>query len=428
VTRRAGIRTDRADRRRPQGAAFLLAALLAAALTLAAVRPSFGQDRDAAAPDPDPARSLEEIRAEAEAMRAREAELADLAAEGESALEALRAELIASSQRVMLLHHELIALDRELEELAAREADRAAALETERRRLAASAGALYRLARVPPALVMAGPGDPESRVRTAAVLGGLVPRLAERTRAGQQALAELAALRDTLEARRQERDGIREELAVRLASLAGRIDRRQELLQDTRRRRDEAAQDAAALSAEARSLQTLLHDLSEGRTDAAAPDPNGPADVALASPLTRPMLPLATYEGVVLPTSGMIVGRFGERGRFGGASQGIRLSAYPGAPVVAPLDGTVRYAGAFEPYGQILILEHSGGYHSLIAGLGRIDAAEGQGVLAGEPVAVTPSPTGRQIGAPTLYYELRLNGRPVDPIRGLLRAQERGQG
>jgi septal ring factor EnvC (AmiA/AmiB activator) len=380
----------------------------------------------------DPAQALEQARAEAEAARAREAELAARTAEGETAIEGLRAELIASAQRVMMLHHELIALDRELAGLAEREARQAAALDGERRRLAASTGALHRLARVPPALVMAAPGDPDGRVRTAMVLGSLVPRLAERTRSARRTLAELRETRRTLEARRAERDALRERMGVQLAALTGRIDRRQSLLEDTRRRRDEAAEQAAALSAEAHGLQTLLHDLSEGRTGAAEGDSGDAiaavAGVALQAPLTRPMLPLATYEGVVLPTSGLIVGRYGETGRFGDARQGIRLSVYPGAPVVAPVDGLVRYAGAFEPYGRILILEHPGGYHSLIAGLGRIDVAEGQGVLAGEPVALTSSAEGRQNGAPTLYYELRLNGRPVEPIQGLLRAQERGQG
>src|SRR3546814_6464457 len=58
--------------------------------------------------------------------------------------------------------------------------------------------------------------------------------------------------------------------------------------------------------------------------------------------------------------------------------------------VVAPLDGTVRFAGEFRGYGRILILEHAGGYHSMISGLGRIDARVGQHVLAGEPLGGVP--------------------------------------
>lgn len=398
MTGPSAIGRSRAGRRRSPSGAFLLcallaAALLAAALSVASPPQALGQTagQDAAEGTPPP-------------------------------LAALRAELIASAQRIMLLHHELIALDRELAGLAAEEAEQAEDLARQRQRAAAAAGALYRLARLPPALVLAGPGEPDQRVRSAMVLGDLVPRLAERARAHRQALADLAGLRRELEARRAERDGLRQALGERLADLRGRIDRRQ-ALRESAPGQDGADRDAAALSAEARGLQALLQDLAEGRTGAAgAGDPDG------GSRPTRPMLPLATQDGIILPSSGLIVGPYGEPGRFGDPRQGLRLSVYPGAPVVAPIDGTVRYAGPFEPYGQILILEHAGGYHSLIAGLGRIDVAEGQGVLAGEPVALTSSPEGRQIGAPTLYYELRLRGRPIDPIQGLLRAQERGQG
>ena len=387
-----------AERRRSPAGAFLLFIVLMVTL----------------APSPGPARADGPVSADA------------------PALDALRAELIASAQRVMLLHHELIGLDRDLADLTAREAEQAATLDQERRQLAASAGALYRLARLPPALVMAGPGDPADRVRATAVLSGVVPRLADHVRRAQRVLADLHDLRRTLEARLQERNARRGDLRAGLATLTEQIERRQLLLQGAGRQQDRPAEMATALATEARGLQAMLSDLSARRIGAGNRD-MGAATAMIApapggSPLTRPMLPLATFDGVVLPTSGLIVERFGEQGRFGDPSQGIRLSAYPGAPVVAPIDGTVRYAGDFEPYGQILILEHSGGYHSLIAGLSRIDVAEGQSVLAGEPVAIIPSPDGGRNDAPTLYYELRLNGRPTDPVRGLLQAQQRGQG
>ena len=59
--------------------------------------------------------------------------------------------------------------------------------------------------------------------------------------------------------------------------------------------------------------------------------------------------------------------------------------------IVAPCDGTVAFAGPFRGYGQLLIIEHSEGYHTLLAGMGRIDAVVGARVLAGEPVGVDPA-------------------------------------
>jgi murein hydrolase activator len=80
------------------------------------------------------------------------------------------------------------------------------------------------------------------------------------------------------------------------------------------------------------------------------------------------------------------------------------------------MGGVVRYAGYFKNYGQIIIVEHQKDYHSLIAGLARIDTVVGQSVAAGEPVGVLAK-SSSDGGKPTLYYELRLNGEPVNPAR-----------
>jgi septal ring factor EnvC (AmiA/AmiB activator) len=70
-----------------------------------------------------------------------------------------------------------------------------------------------------------------------------------------------------------------------------------------------------------------------------------------------------------------------------------------------------------------LIIEHGGGYHTVLAGLDRVDAVVGQWLLAGEPVgamaaAGAPQATGdaSASGRPKLYLELRRNGLPIDPV------------
>ena len=84
--------------------------------------------------------------------------------------------------------------------------------------------------------------------------------------------------------------------------------------------------------------------------------------------------------------------------------------------MIAPFDGVVAFAGAFRGYGQLLIIEHSEGYHTLLAGLGRVDGEVGQRVLAGEPVGVMA--TSETDGAPSssLYVELRRDGQPINPL------------
>jgi len=72
----------------------------------------------------------------------------------------------------------------------------------------------------------------------------------------------------------------------------------------------------------------------------------------------------------------------------------------------------VMFRGPFRGYGEILIIEHGGGYHTLLAGLARTDVALGQWLLAGEPVGIMGPASN---GSPELYFELRHDGQPIDP-------------
>ena len=112
------------------------------------------------------------------------------------------------------------------------------------------------------------------------------------------------------------------------------------------------------------------------------------------------------------PVAGRVVGRFGEidgcikrKGLFFGPSK--RAGRRP-----------VRWAGAFRRSLPQLRADSGHrsrrGYHSLLAGLGRVDVDIGQGLLAGEPVGVTSSADGAQ--RPDLYVEIRHNGDPIDPL------------
>src|SRR6185312_14627478 len=84
------------------------------------------------------------------------------------------------------------------------------------------------------------------------------------------------------------------------------------------------------------------------------------------------------------------------------------LRGFDGHAMVIPL------AGPFRRYGLILIISHGGGYHSMLAGLGRVDVKIGEWVVAGEPIAMLPAPA-KADESVTLYFELRRDGHPVDP-------------
>ena len=115
------------------------------------------------------------------------------------------------------------------------------------------------------------------------------------------------------------------------------------------------------------------------------------------------------------PVAGSLTSKYGEAAGTaedaGLRAKGITINARAGAQVVAPYDGIVAFAGPFRGYGQLLIIEHSEGYHSLLAGMGRIDIAVGQRVLAGEPIGLM-----NESASSSLYVELRRDGQPINPL------------
>ncbi|NBB82115.1 MAG: peptidoglycan DD-metalloendopeptidase family protein, partial [Alphaproteobacteria bacterium] len=384
------------------------------------------------------------------------------------------------------------ALEAEIADLDTREAGRLEDLAAERARLARLLGGLQRLALVPAEGMLARPEAPNETVRSALLLRAAVPSIEAEAAELARTVDHLAALRAETAARRDAAEAERRRLAEEVDDLRTLVERRQTFLAQTAERRQEIDDRLTRMAEEAADLEQLIAALeAERRARQQARAAEEAARLAaeeaereaaeraarIRSETTRPMPDVAVVDGVILPTAGEVVLRYGETDGRGTVSRGIRLRADPGAPIVAPMDGTVRFAGPFRGYGRILILEHGAGYHSTIAGVGRIDAGIGQDVLAGEPIAVTPLPqsSGTQqpdaaappagataggaaqtaagngggamteggpeadadrgpagaamdAGRPTVYFEFRRNGQPINPIQGLAEAQRRGRG
>ncbi len=93
--------------------------------------------------------------------------------------------------------------------------------------------------------------------------------------------------------------------------------------------------------------------------------------------------------------------------------KGIDLRAPRGAPVRAVAAGRVAWAGWFKGYGNLVILDHGDGYHSLVAHLASMSTATGEQVAQGALLG-TVGDTESTKGS-FLYFEIRERGRPVDP-------------
>ena len=116
------------------------------------------------------------------------------------------------------------------------------------------------------------------------------------------------------------------------------------------------------------------------------------------------------------PVIGRVAAQYGQPISKGRTHKGLTLETGKSAQVIAPYEGKVAFSGPFRSYGELLIIEHNGGYHTLLAGMARIDVTVGQWVLTGEPVAIM----GRDgIHKPLLYLEIRRNSQPINPLSWL---------
>ncbi|MBO7333120.1 MAG: peptidoglycan DD-metalloendopeptidase family protein [Alphaproteobacteria bacterium] len=116
-----------------------------------------------------------------------------------------------------------------------------------------------------------------------------------------------------------------------------------------------------------------------------------------------------------LPAKGRIIQTYGQETEGGLQAKGLTIETRSGAQVTTPSDGVVLFAGPFKGYGNLIIVEHAGGYHSLLAGLDEMYPSVGQNVLSQEPIGKMAGKT-----APKLYVELRKDGHPVNPEKWYL--------
>lgn len=422
------------------GAARLLAALLALAVVGGAL-PAPAQD---AKPE-----DLLAVRSELEAARKRQAEAADERGRLVAEIGRLKDQLVQRAATLRQQEAEADATERRLAELGASEAEKLAALSDRRAALSRLLGALTRLSRRPPVLLMARRQSAVELAHTGTVLRDLVPELRSRAVSLSRDLASLAALRTRLATDRLRLDATlitlaseRAEIDKLLAKKAEDSKRLDSLVEAESRRVDQ-------LAAKAKSIEDLLAAVEKARREREAAEAEAaarqtaeaaaeqdaarpPHAVATVSPTPqtpdapeRPavMAKFTTLKGkLTWPATGTITARFGDRQANGLTSRGFRIATRGGTQVIAPAAADVAFAGAFEGYGQLLILSQGDDYHLLLAGMERIDVSVGQRVLAGEPVGqmggagAGDASKGESGGGarPVLYVELRHRGEPVD--------------
>ncbi|MDO9575000.1 MAG: peptidoglycan DD-metalloendopeptidase family protein [bacterium] len=95
-------------------------------------------------------------------------------------------------------------------------------------------------------------------------------------------------------------------------------------------------------------------------------------------------------------------------------NNGIDIRAKEGTGVVASHDGEIVYASRFYGYGNIVIIDHENGYHTLYAHLANIEVMKGEKVKQGETIGRVG--TSGTVSEPTLHFEIRRDGRAINPL------------
>lgn len=397
---------------------------------------------------------------------------------------AITTALIAAAKTERKLGLDIIALENRLEALRQSTDDIRASLWERRALLAEVLAALQRMGLNPPPAILVKPDDALSSVRSAILLGAVVPEMRTETARLVSDLEELGQLTATIADERARLETARGQQAEEQARLTVLVEEKRALEQQTAQTLAAEYERLTTLAAQAEDLQSLIMSLEadieaaraaaerarieaeraerearQARLDAEREARESEERIArerleaarqaeeaarerleasrqraeeLAARQTRiaPLTPFAQLTGQLeRPVAGRTITAFGDDDGLGSIARGDTMQTSSNAIVTAPADGWVLYAGPFRAYGNLLILDAGNGYHMVLAGMDRIEVSKGQFVAGGEPVGIMGSirlagvtAAATENDSPTLYVEFRKDGRPVDPARWWERA------
>ncbi|QPQ54194.1 peptidoglycan DD-metalloendopeptidase family protein [Allosphingosinicella flava] len=372
----------------------LLAALLmplAAADAMQAPLTADEAQREAAAAAAD-ARRLEQSAAQAR----------DTAAKARLESDLLVARIEAAEAGITAADARLAAIEDARRAAAARLAER-------QQPVAELTAALAAMARRPAALAFAEPGSLKKAARMRAVLDAVRPALRAKSAALLADLDRIATLKRAAARTRADRAAHRLALTNQrsaLAAIEAQALARSAALSDQAFGRSNRA---LALSGEVFELRSERErQRLEERAAASLAILPGPPTGAGGQPPRRP-----TRSPYALPAAGKLLSGMGEVSAAGIHNRGLTFAVTADRDAVAPAGGRVVYAGSFRSYGEIVIVDHGGGWTSLVTGLATLSVRAGDRVATGQPIGRT--------GRRPVTVELRRDGRPfpIAPLAAL---------
>jgi septal ring factor EnvC (AmiA/AmiB activator) len=221
--------------------------------------------------------------------------------------------------------------------------------------------------------------------------------------------AQYAQQQDTLR-KRSELDSLYvDTMNLRMQQSIEKKQQRQDLLAGLRRQKSIYMAAINDLEASSRNLQRLI--------DSTQPQQHAPGSVPAS-------VPFREMKGLLLwPAEGEVIAPFGRIQNPDSQTYtrhlGIDISSPAGHEIRVIHDGVVIYCDWFRGYGKLVILDHGDGYSSIYSHCSETLVKKGDFIRAGSPLGFVGE-TGSLKG-PFLYFEIRENGQPVDPLVWLQR-------
>ncbi len=356
----------------------------------------------AALENPDSAKSeLSRVTSQIEQAKKEHQKLREKAQSVQKEILDVRKKMVAAAGSIQEQEESLSRLEQKLAEFEAQQGVMKKRLDIRKAQRMHVLAALQSLAFKPTEALLAQPLAPQDTLRSALLLREAVPRLEYSTEGLRKDLNRIASLTTAIRAQYAQIKTMAKRLDDKRRDMNKLIEKKSQLQTAFASESTRAKDRAENLAKQAGDLKELLAKLEADSRKRAA----------VSKKQEIPTGAFMSAKGhIPYPVKGNVIKKFGELTETGITSKGIMIATRANAQVISPYDGTVLFAGPFRGYGQLVIIEHGDGYHTLLAGIGRLDTSVGQSLLAGEPVGIMVAET-----KPTLYIELRKNGQPINP-------------
>ncbi|HET8750060.1 MAG TPA: peptidoglycan DD-metalloendopeptidase family protein [Sphingomicrobium sp.] len=346
--------------------------------------------------------ALQKARADQAAAEAETARLEKVASQARSEAERLHAEQAAAAQAIEAAEARITAADAKFKLASASVAAHRRRLAEEQRPVSSLLAGLATMARRPPILALADGSSTDELVKLRILIDSTLPVIRRRTAGLSAELAKGRRLEQAALAARGETLRSRRNLESRQAQFAS-LERKSIQRALAAGGKALSAGDVAIAAGE--DVQRLKREQSDSRSARAL----AAELMALGPAPARPFAPDQARRQVSiryrLPVVAPVTDGLAAVDDSGVRSRGITLATSRGTPLAAPANGVVRFAGPFRDYDGILIIDHGGGWMSLIVNVSST-LKPGEKVQMGAPI-------GRALGP--VEVELSQNGRRFSP-------------